>query len=78
MFMAKILSDPVGWPYLSELLIDFFTFVAPWLKDAQMNPAIHLLYQGMMIVILNFFLLFSSLFLSLFSFILLYKKFKVN
>lgn len=49
MFMPKILADPQGWPFVAELLIDFFSFIAPWLKEAQMNPAIHLLYQGMFI-----------------------------
>jgi CCR4-NOT transcription complex subunit 1 len=52
MFMPKILADPQGWPFVAELLIDFFSFVAPWLKEAQMNPAIHLLYQGILRVLL--------------------------
>lgn len=53
MFMPKILADPQGWPFASELLIDFFTFLAPWLKEAQMNPAIHLLYQGIFFMIFH-------------------------
>jgi len=49
MFMPKLLKagpEQEGWVPMQELIVDLFTFMEPWLREAQLTAPIKLLYQG--------------------------------
>eukprot|EP00123_Amoebidium_parasiticum_P018848 comp24302_c0_seq2/m.45619 comp24302_c0_seq2/g.45619 ORF comp24302_c0_seq2/g.45619 comp24302_c0_seq2/m.45619 type:complete len:1529 (-) comp24302_c0_seq2:771-5357(-) len=53
-FMPKLLINkaPKGWPMFQKLLVDLFRFMEPFLRSAEMNEPIRMLYKGMLRVLL--------------------------
>eukprot|EP00124_Ichthyophonus_hoferi_P004310 Ihof_evm1s459 gene=Ihof_evmTU1s459 len=53
-FMPKLLISkaPKGWPLFQKLLVDLFKFMEPYLRGAEMNEPIRMLYKGMLRVLL--------------------------
>jgi CCR4-NOT transcription complex subunit 1 len=54
MFMPKLLlaKNQKGWQLIQRLLIDLLKFLEPYLRTAQMNPPVQLLYTGTLRVLL--------------------------
>eukprot|EP00158_Paraphelidium_tribonemae_P009756 Partr_v1_DN28952_c0_g1_i2_m25897 putative ccr4-Not transcription complex len=54
LFMPRLLLEPgkVGWDLLHELLLDVFSFLAPFLRHADMSDPIRILYKGLLRVLL--------------------------
>ncbi|CAB3987607.1 CCR4-NOT transcription complex subunit 1 isoform X5 [Paramuricea clavata] len=55
MFMSKLLLNTPqqkGWVLFQQLLIDLFKFLAPFLRNAELNKPTHLLYKGTLRVLL--------------------------
>jgi CCR4-NOT transcription complex subunit 1 len=57
-FMPKLLlmKDPKGWQMLQRLLVDLFSYMAPFLRGGEMHPAVRTLYKGtlrMLLVLLH-------------------------
>merc|ERR1719183_1201653 len=54
MFMPKLLMAKAqrGWPLFQRLLADLFKFLEPFLRGAELNEPIRLLYKGTLRVLL--------------------------
>lgn len=55
LFMSKLLLNTPqqkGWVLFQQLLIDLFKFLAPFLRNAELNKPTHLLYKGTLRVLL--------------------------
>jgi len=57
-FMPKLLlmKDPKGWQMLQRLLVDLFSYMAPFLRGGEMHQAVRTLYKGtlrMLLVLLH-------------------------
>lgn len=53
-FMPKLLfsKHQKEWPHLQRLLVDLFRFLEPYLRNAELNPSIRLLYRGTLKILL--------------------------
>ena len=52
--MPKLLLAPghAGWPHFQRLLVALLRFMEPYLRSAQLNDAVRLLYKGSLRVLL--------------------------
>jgi CCR4-NOT transcription complex subunit 1 len=54
-FMGRILSHTPGqkgWPNYAQLLVDLFKFLSPFLRNAELDKPVQLLYKGSLRVLL--------------------------
>ena len=54
-FMGRILANTPqqkGWPMYSQLLVDLFKFLSPFLRNAELAKPVHRLYRGTLRVLL--------------------------
>ena len=54
-FMGRILAttpQQKGWPMYSQLLVDLFKFLSPFLRNAELAKPVHRLYRGTLRVLL--------------------------
>lgn len=52
--MSDLLSypDQLGWPLFHRLIIDFLDFMIPFLRQAEMNDSVRMLYKGLLRILL--------------------------
>ncbi|MBN3309796.1 CNOT1 protein, partial [Amia calva] len=49
---ARLLAQLCGWPMYAQLLIDLFKYLAPFLRNVELNKPMQILYKGTLRVLL--------------------------